>query len=312
MLSNPRGSSPEAARSAAPAAPRFLTSDSPHKSTASPEALFDLDDGPIPPPEESFVARLLSFSPGGFEGSCYWRTLDGYRKQNPLGLVRAVPRPPKSREEKAQEHATRARRRVRWLCREIGADHLLTLTTREGLNSRASVFAKYSRFVKDYRKATGGREWLYVAIAEPHPSNPGHWHVHVACRGGVRIRTANAVWWKICGGRGEGNVDVKRFKTLDGDVGSVSLARYIAKYVVKGFGLDDPDREVRERRFRASVVTLEARRTLILAADHPNVALRRLLEVLRLGRGELQVFMYSDGSGFWFSCSGELVVEDPF
>lgn len=298
-------------RSGPALAPRCLTSDTPHKSFGAPagEPVYEKVEQPVLEADRQFVARVQPFGRGGYEGSCYWRVRDSYRT-NPMGLRSLTPRV-KPKEQKLTENANRARKRVRWLCREIAADHLVTFTTREVSNSRAAMMKRFERFVRGYRKATDGRPWLYVAVSEPHPTNPGHWHIHVACRGGVMIRTANKIWWAICGGRGEGNVDVKRFKTIDGDCGSMALARYISKYVVKGFGLDDDSREEGERRFRAAIIPLCERHKLIVEADAPELALRNLLKMFRLGRGDLQVFFYRDGSGFWFSCSGEVADESP-
>lgn len=203
----------------------------------------------------------------------------------------------------------RASTRVRLLCREIGADTLVTFTTREQVNERGELMKRFSKFVRRYREATDGRAWLYVAVAEPHPSNPGHWHVHVACKGGVMINTARAIWWSLCGGRAQGNVHAKLFKSREGDLGSTQLARYVSKYVAKGFG--DEEREEGSRRFRAAIIPLEEKAKLVLEADAPELALKLLLATLRLGRGDLSVFMYRDGSGFFFSCCGEVGDESP-
>jgi len=298
-----------APRSGAALAPRCLTGDTPHNSCSAAQTgvVFEPLAAQVANPEAEFAVRVQPFTRGGYEGTAYFRTRDVYR-HNPLGVQRFVPRV-KNPEQKKVENANRARRRVRWLCREIGADHLVTLTTREASNDRASMMRRFERFVREYRRGQDGRAWLYVAVAEPHPSNPGHWHIHVACRGGVMLGLANRVWWEICGGKGQGNVDVKMFRTIEGDTGSMALARYVSKYVVKEFG--SAPRTDGERRFRAAIIPLQERHKLILEADAPELALRVLLRQLRLGRGDLQVFMYRDGSGFWFSCSGALADDDP-
>jgi len=250
-----------------------------------------------------FVVRVQPFGAGGYEGSAYFRDRDAYR-HNPLGITK--PRDEKRDPEKIREkNAMRAKRRVRWLCREIGADTLVTFTTREIENDRADLMRRFARFVRRYREALGGVTWLYVAVAEPHPSNPGHWHIHVATRGGVRITTARDIWWDLCGGRGMGNIHAKRFNAPEGETGSVALARYVSKYVTKGFE-EDEDRPEKERRFRAAIIPLADRHKLVLEADAPELALKVLLRVLRLGRGDMAVFFYRDGSGFFFSCNGEM------
>jgi hypothetical protein len=255
------------------------------------------------------VARIQRFSSGGFEGTCYWRSKDRYRS-NTLGLLPRVARV-RDKAEVVLEKAQRARKRVRWLAREIGADHLLTLTTREAANDPHLLLRRFERFAELYRKALAGQPFLYVGVPEPHPSNPNHWHVHVAVRGRVHVNVARGIWWALCGGRGQGNVDARFIKCRGGLDRSLRIARYLGKYITKSFG--DRAELDGSHRYRASRVTLERRSVLVFEAGSVNEALSILLDKLRLVRGDVDVVFFSDYSGFWFSCSGDIAeIEPPF
>lgn len=261
----------------------------------------------VPPwSERQHVVRIQRFTEGGYEGTCYWRSKEGY-KRNPLQLARTTPAV-RSKAEVLEDKARRARTRVRWLAREMGTDHLLTLTTRESTNDPTALLKRFERFVELYRKAIGGKEFLYVAVPEPHPSNPDHWHVHAAVRGRIHVNLARGIWWSLCGGRGQGNIDAKWIKCGVGLDRSVKVARYISKYITKSFSeLDVGGRH----RYRAARVTLQRRSVLVLEADSCVEALSILLDRLRVARGDVQVFFFSDYSGFWFSCSGNLAESPP-
>ena len=249
-----------------------------------------------------------SFSGGGFEGTCYWRSKDGRFSGGGKGFTSRVPRV-RDKSEVALDKARRARRRVRWLVREIGADHLLTLTTREASNEPGLLLKRFERFVELYRKAISGREFLYVAVPEPHPSNPAHWHVHVACRGRLQVNVARGIWWSLCGGRGSGNVDAKWIKCRNGADRSLRVARYLGKYISKSF--DAESALDGTHRYRAARVTLQRRSVLVFEAGSLNEALSLLLDRLRITRGDVDVVFFSDYSGFWFSCSGDIAAVDP-
>lgn len=268
----------------------------------------EFDPGGLPVFEDGqHVARIQRFSKGGFEGTCYWRSRDGYNR-NPLGIQRQIPRV-RSKADVLEDSAHRARRRVRWLAREMQVDHLLTLTTREVVNDPATLLKRFERFVELYRKAIGSREFLYVAVPEPHPSNPNHWHVHAAVRGRVHVNVARGIWWALCGGRGEGNVDARFIKCRGGLDRSLRVARYISKYISKSFEAS-PDSAGRHR-YRAARVTLQRRSVLVLEAASCVEALAVLLDRLSLTRGDVQVFFFADYSGFWFSCDGNLAQGPP-
>lgn len=264
--------------------------------------------GVVPYEDGQFVARIQPFSEGGFEGVCYQRSLDMWR-HNPLQLVRGRARLARDKAEVVEDSARRARRRVRWLTREIGADHLLTLTTREAKNDPVQILRRFERFAELYRKALSGRGFQYVAVPEPHPSNPDHWHVHAAVRGRIHVNVARGIWAGLCGGRGMGNVDAQWIKCRSGLDRSVRVARYISKYVTKTF--DAANFPEGRKRYRASRTSLAPRSKVVFGAASCNEAFDVLLGRLGLSVGDVQVFFFREGNGFWFSCNGDVGDSPP-
>lgn len=266
----------------------------------------------LPPYSDSqLIARLQTFSKGGFEGVVYYRARDSYR---PRGLGVVGPRffSADVRLKKGEDNAKRAKQTVRRKARELGVDRLATFTTREASNDPVELLGRIARFVKEYNRvmrATGKGALAYVAVPEPHPSNPWHWHVHMALSGYLNIRVANAVWWRLCGGRGMGNIDIRKMRAPNEGVRTVRIARYISKYITKNFdaGLQLDGR----RRFRASITELQPKRAFVLASTGLTGALNELLDLLRLARSDLVVYYFRDGSGFGFSCNGDIGEESP-
>ena len=103
-----------------------------------------------------------------------------------VGPFNEVPVPPRRRrapegerdENSLDSSRRRTKRLVRWHCKNIGTDHLITFTTRELSDTPGDLRGKWQRFVKAYREATG-EDLPYVAVPEPHPSNPDHWPLHL-------------------------------------------------------------------------------------------------------------------------------------
>lgn len=262
--------------------------------------------------DDQVIVRLQPFSAGGFEGVCYYRARDSYV---PRGVGNGLSPPGRTdveKLEKQKENARRAKQSVRRRAREIGVDRLVTLTTRESNNKPVALLDRVAAFVKEYNRAmrpSGKAALQYVAVPEPHPSNPHHWHVHMAIVGYLNIRVANVIWWRLCGGRGAGNIDIRKKRARCEGARSARIARYISKYITKNFeaGFDLEGRH----RFRASVGSLQAKRVWVLASKHLTPALDELLRELRVARGELCVCEFADGGGFWFSFGGDGALQEP-
>jgi len=209
--------------------------------------------------------------------------------------------------------ANRARKMVRLNVKQIGADHLVTFTTREDENSPEELAGMLKKWVRSYRSLSG-EAFAYVAVPERHPKNPKHWHLHVAIRGWLKINLARRLWWNCCGGRGMGNVDVQYIK-VGADrhgipqgalVKSEKIARYLSKYMSKD--LLFAHRPDKKRYWRSEFDLPEARRYWLRARpgdgdDGLNCAFNEVLE--RFGLlptvNAFSMFVFPDGSGFWLS-----------
>ena len=126
-----------------------------------------------------------------------------------VGGARA-PRPEEERDAEDIARAKyRAKKKIRQLVKEMGADRFITLTTRQSENSVEELLGRWQRWLKLVERASGGR-FHYVAVVEPHPTNPKHFHMHVAVAVFLNVNVLRQCWWRVCGGRGMGNVHIKR------------------------------------------------------------------------------------------------------
>lgn len=143
-------------------------------------------------------------------------------------------------EDNLRRSRQRARTEVRRRCINIAADHLLTLTTREDENRPDNLLRVGRLLLCRYRKHLGRRSLAYVMVVEPHPSNPKHWHLHIALHGRVDVfwlrREWHAMVWRYCGVSplvsAPGNVDA-RYIRGDYRRSARTVASYLSKYLTK-------------------------------------------------------------------------------
>jgi hypothetical protein len=230
-------------------------------------------------------------------------------------------RSPQDRERAAMRAKAAVRRHVR----QLGANYMATFSTREWQNTREDLYEKFEEFVRRYERALG-RNFNYVAVAERHPTNPKHWHLHVAVNGWHKINVTRPLWWAVMGGRGMGTIQMEagRAYHLPPEERSMRIARYLSKYITKSFAdesMADKKRYSRSRFDAAaiSVLTLVAKpdreRGLLTAAvmdelrETLGVDLGTVIEASRSGNG----FVFPDGGGFWLQlASGWSQPPPPF
>jgi hypothetical protein len=148
--------------------------------------------------------------------------------------------------------------------------------------------------------------------------------MHVAVRGGMwgkfqyrgsyvkHLDLARSIWWGVCGGRGQGNLDIERIKVgcnSDGSpkgalVMSERIARYISKYMTKQLLFEHrPDK----KRYWCSEFSLPDARRFWLEVRPNGIetqqadALTECVRRLDIDLSCARVFMFPDGSGFWLS-----------
>lgn len=268
---------------------------------------------PVLEERSHLLASVRGFDTGGFEMTV--RTVDLQ------ALIDAKARPRGHRkpvDERSMadviRSVQRAKRQVRHAVKQIGADHLLTLSTRELVNTPESLAAKWKAWVRRYR-FFANEPFPYVAIPELHPKAKAegrlHWHLHVAIRGRLKLKLARHLWWHVCGGRGQGNVDVQYIRVgCDPHSGrpqgplvrAEKIARYISKYITKDLLVTHrPDKK---RYWRSEFDLPEARHYWL--RTRPEAGGTAVFQELQERFGHFawsccSMFMFPDGSGFWFS-----------
>lgn len=270
-----------------------------------------------------YIATVHGFDAGGFEATI--RLVDAQRMLDLALLPRGHRKPVEDRKPTDMLRAVaRAKKTIRLAVKQIGCDHLLTLTTREEENDPAKLACQWKEFVRKYRKYSDN-DFPYVAVPERHPSNPKHWHLHIAIRGRLKLNVARQLWWAICGGRGMGNVDVRYIKVgCDPQTGeprgplmrSEKIARYISKYITKD--LIFAHRPDKKRYWRSEFDLPEARRYwLKTRPDYSEDSINAAFAELRQRFGgfsfmKCTFFEFPDGTGMWFSYNPDSRVLDSF
>jgi hypothetical protein len=263
---------------------------------------------PIYEEREHFLATIHGFDAGGFEATVRYIDL-----QAMVDARLHVHRRRKQVEERSEKDmlraVARAKKVVRHAVKQITCDHMMTLTTRQEENTPEELAVMWKAFVRRYRRFSND-EFPYVAVPERHPSNPRHWHLHVAIRGRLKLNIARQIWWYVCGGRGLGNVDVQWIKVgCDANgvprgplVKAEKIARYISKYMTKD--LLFAHRPDKKRYWRSEFDMPEARRYWLHARPGENGVTDALLEFrerFRVSWSKCSFFLFPDGSGFWVS-----------
>lgn len=151
---------------------------------------------------------------------------------------------PRTDAERFEASVRRSKQSVTRRMYALRADHMLTFTKRgkfETLDDAWSAWKKFDRLAKRRFRA----RWAFVAIPERHKD--GTFHIHVAVRGFFDVVTLRVLWFRALGGKGNergsetpGNVDAKSFVRVHGR--AKAIARYMAKYLCKGFSAVDRGR----------------------------------------------------------------------
>lgn len=132
--------------------------------------------------------------------------------------------------------ATRAKKMVRWSCKMMGADRILTLTSRRYMITVEDGWKALREFNR-LMSAHFGERWSYVAVPELHPENKDHFHFHLAIFGRYPVDIVRDLWrralWKAFPHapieESPGNIDINYRRRTNIN----KLARYISKYLTK-------------------------------------------------------------------------------
>lgn len=145
------------------------------------------------------------------------------------------------RQRHAAQAAKRAKKRVRRLCKAMGANTLLTLTYRANEQDMARCKADLKEFNRRMLRIIP--KFRFVAAFER--QDRGACHIHMAteripaelpAKNGVKVKSFNvirAVWRSVTKDR-EGNIDVQAAKR-NSQRSPARIASYIAGYIIKAF-----------------------------------------------------------------------------
>lgn len=251
--------------------------------------------------------KIQPFKEGGYEGIVRW--VDAQKVADMQQLIQrriGIRQPPEERSQDSIERSRkRARQKVRHHTKNIRANRLLTLTKREtaeiGYSTIDDWQHAWARFCRIYKKYYPSQPFMFVAVLEQHKKD-GHFHLHVATysQHKMPLELIRRIWWDICGGRGMGNIDV-RYIRQHGNHATDRIARYISKYISKGF--DDIERFNKKRYWVSNNELPEARRMWLRArtlADAISEVMHRFNGAVSFGNNG-GFFIFPDESGFWFS-----------
>lgn len=170
--------------------------------------------------------------------------------------------------ENIERACRRARQKVHFIVRQLGADHMLTLSTRECITDNKVWDTYFTRFIRLVRSKSLGinglytsdkpNEWAFVGVKEL--QQRGALHMHIACVGKQNIPFLRACWYEALGGnwydsfeQSKGQVDVqfskKRFSGKTDNHNTFKLVQYLCKYISKSF---EENHELGKARYKAS------------------------------------------------------------
>lgn len=193
-----------------------------------------------------------------------------YFKENFRGVKTEYAKP--DDDEKRAENIARASRRakqaVQFAVRQIQADHMLTIHTRENISDKAQFFKLFQEFIRLVRSKdfVNGQlierkdQRYFPFVAVPELQDRGAYHMHLAVVGKQDLNLLRACWYVALGGsvsdKGSdvlGQIDVTSQKRMWGTASetykTMKLVGYLTKYIGKGF---ESDERLGEKRYSKS------------------------------------------------------------
>lgn len=223
-------------------------------------------------------------------------------------------------EESLERSQRRAKTAVRLRVTELAPSALVTFTTRK-VYPFDEVVSIWEAFTRRARMVYPNLE--YVAVPEPHPSNPAHLHIHAAVRARVSIDTLRRLWHIaleahegrrvtaiLRGAAAPGNIDVQRVKARETVARVRKIARYVSKYITK----DLIERFNRRRYWPSKGINLAAAQVFWLDSLSQVDAIREA--ALMLGHWDgvsvpFRLFAPSERIAFW-AVDPEAIPPPPF
>jgi hypothetical protein len=191
------------------------------------------------------------------------------------------------RQDAIRRSTERAKRMVRLLSLHLGADRLLTFTTRDtyALDQLQIIWDRFVRLARSCDPS-----FAYIAVPEPH-KDKAHWHIHAAYKGWVNINVVRRMWHAsilsvsgrshhsdTSGVRSPGNVDVQYRGRAHGITKARKIAGYISKYITKGL----VERFNKKRYWHTKGVSVPEAQRKWLESDNLDGAIRETMRAYGL------------------------------
>lgn len=165
--------------------------------------------------------------------------------------------------ERSESSLSRSRALVAHRARCLGATAMWTFTKRGKFSSADEVWKAWRAFTKIMR-IRYKKKFRYVAVPELHQDGET-WHLHVLVDRYYMASSLRVLWYRALGGTGReqgeqtpGSVNAKSLR--NGRFGARRAARYIAKYVGKGFERCGANRRVFGASCGLNPISVERRR----------------------------------------------------
>ena len=242
--------------------------------------------------------------------------------------TRSAPEPGAIRDEESVERSQRrAKSNIRRSVLELAPNHFSTFTTREvgpEYLTASDWSSIWSHFVRLTRSA--GIDFEYVAVLERHPSNPRHFHLHVAWRGRANYNFLRRFWHiaieahhgrrvskMMRGSDSPGNIQDQPVKASNG---SYKQARKIAKYISKYITKDLISEFNKKRYWPSKGISVETAQVFWLDAVSRSDAIREACQMFGQWDYEssspAQKFFMPSDRVFWFAVDPDKTPPPPF
>ena len=279
-----------------------------------------------------FRVKIQRFTPGGFEATLVPVDVQRVARaiENGLyGLPRKVRDQSTSQdsEDCIERSKRRSKTKVRYLCKEIGADKIATFTTRliYSVDDLASIWAIFRRLAI---VAMGGEMFRYVAVLEFHQDGK-HLHIHCATSSFLNFALIRRIWQtaivsfmrsaNLAGAsysipsnfsksNSPGNVQVEIKKKTRG---VNRVARYISKYITK-----DSAAEFNKKRYWSNRISLSKPEKIWLRSVTYMDAVNEMLGLFGMTFQDVvamkSYYANSEASLLWFEFSPDTELIPPF
>lgn len=254
---------------------------------------------------EGIAVRARHFANGqveisGFPTTAWHRINDARLRGHELNTARGES---EHRERNEEISVRRATQQIRIRCKQIAANTMITLTTRENIQEIERFYPLCKEF---FRRMRLHGDFHYVAV--PERQERGAWHLHIACQGKVAKRLVIAVWLRVVGGKGNGYCHISNPGRSDSQRQNGKrweahrLASYISKYISK----DVSGRELNDKRYWTSRgIVVPERKTWGTWVDLPSMydATLPVLQYLQAvaGLDDLVAHISAKNGSFWFA-----------